>query len=129
MQPVAAEFIAAPLHVMITKPGENAAERWTVLTTNLIATAGFEAVNDPARFEQIKALRKQIALELLPAFNSLKPNTTMFAVTDLAKVVAQNIAAIAKPTPWGDNFAHPQIIAAIEDVIRRNLNSAADCLR
>lgn len=78
------------------------------------------------RLAQAALTRQLVVGELVGAFQEVKATSTREELQVLASGCTDRIAEIFKGTPWEMASTHPEIRAAIEEHILRNLSGAAD---
>jgi hypothetical protein len=121
VRPAASSGLAGKIRPLVLKPGQQAAGRWAEVTV--------DAIMEPDGTESLPlyfGLRARVKAALERYFLHAGK---VGDVRGVARGAAQEVVALAGTTKWRDTFAHPAIRAAIEEIIARNLKSAATAAR
>lgn len=124
MDGVQSHYGAAQLLVLATDGGVHPARKWAVATASMIVKPREDASVEARA--QIYNLLLQIEDILVQVFEEVKSATSPMDVMIITSQASGRIAEIASSTQWADVFAAPPIRAAIDELVRRNLASAAD---
>ncbi len=104
------------MQVMVTNnAGSHSARHWAWATTRGIFEA--QPTASPSRIAQLARLQRAMVEALEPFFSAPRPNDAPLAL--------DTILSLTETTEWAANFTHPDIASSIQQLLRRNLATAA----
>lgn len=114
MQPVHALASAGNFRVLITNHGLHSRRQWARSSVDGAVEARFDAT--PARAAEIDRMKCLMVEALEPFFDGPDESEAHEAMLV--------IVGVATNTPWEMEFSHPEIRAAIQQLVARNLTTA-----
>ena len=119
-----ATHIARPVRPFITNEGTHTPAQWAELTCAMLISRGHGIPQD--RLDAAKTLRARMIGTLREAFEAVKPTTAGVTIENIARGVVRRFGEFAQGTPWAQDFAHPGVIDAMNELVRRNLVTHAE---